>query len=250
MTIKKGYHPSHPDHELKLKNYKKPYKCDGCKEQGFGPRYRCECEDCDYELHKDCMFNTPTTSHDFFPGSTFKFFDKPPKNCNCDKCKISCDACGKEINGFVYHCEEHKNGRDLHPCCRNLKEKMTIGEVKFSLHEKVMSKCIWCKSKTLKGTRSKIRGWSYMSECNNYHFHVYCVTEMTVEGWKTADCNENKALALENMELPLQRRTNGGPRGGKYWKIVKIFLTTIAAILLGDPTIALTSFVFDFITGL
>uniref|UniRef100_A0A5B7BVG5 Phorbol-ester/DAG-type domain-containing protein n=1 Tax=Davidia involucrata TaxID=16924 RepID=A0A5B7BVG5_DAVIN len=81
-------HASHPEHELELKNYEKPYKCDGCKEQGFGSRYRCEV--CNYDLHEDCMQNDPTTSHKFFKGCTFKFFlQRLPRKCNkpyYDKC--------------------------------------------------------------------------------------------------------------------------------------------------------------------
>ena len=81
-------HSSHPEHELELKNYQKPYICDGCKEDGFGKRYRCE--ECDYDLHEDCMFNKSTTTHKFFKESTFKFYDKPPRKCdkiNCNDCK-------------------------------------------------------------------------------------------------------------------------------------------------------------------
>ncbi|RVW87068.1 hypothetical protein CK203_048329 [Vitis vinifera] len=46
-------HISH-EHPLELKNQKKPYNYDGCKEPGFRSRYRCEV--CDFDLHKDCMF--------------------------------------------------------------------------------------------------------------------------------------------------------------------------------------------------
>ena len=66
-------------HELKLYNNpnKKCYICNGCKEYGSnGMRYRCE--DCDYDLHKDCMFIKPTTTHEIFKDLVFKFFNQPP----------------------------------------------------------------------------------------------------------------------------------------------------------------------------
>ncbi|KAK2976860.1 hypothetical protein RJ640_009311 [Escallonia rubra] len=180
-----GFHPSHPKHKLELKNYKKPYTCDGCKEQGFGSRYRCD--ECNYELHKDCMLNTQITSHEFYKGAIFRFFNQLPK----DVCK-SCDACGKVINGFVYHCGE--KGKNLHPCCRSLKNTISIEggnengkdkedftSVTFKLYKKVLGKCIWCHKKTLWGSSSGINGWSYVSECKDYHYHVNCTAEMVLE---------------------------------------------------------------------
>lgn len=57
--VTKKTHFSHPEQELKLSNYQKPYRCDGCKEQGYGSRYRCEL--CNFDLHKECMFPSVTT---------------------------------------------------------------------------------------------------------------------------------------------------------------------------------------------
>ncbi|KAK3223701.1 hypothetical protein Dsin_010726 [Dipteronia sinensis] len=70
------YHPGHQAHFPMLKNYKKPYICDGCKEPGIGSRYRCE--DCDYDLHKHYMFYKSYARHDFFPDCAFKFRKRPP----------------------------------------------------------------------------------------------------------------------------------------------------------------------------
>jgi hypothetical protein len=58
-TIIKKTHIKHQghEHELELKNYQKPYKCDGCKAHGYGSRYRCEL--CDFDLHEECMFTSP-----------------------------------------------------------------------------------------------------------------------------------------------------------------------------------------------
>uniref|UniRef100_A0A5B7A8P0 Phorbol-ester/DAG-type domain-containing protein n=1 Tax=Davidia involucrata TaxID=16924 RepID=A0A5B7A8P0_DAVIN len=238
LPVTKMIHASHPEHELKRKNYQKPYKCDGCKQRGSGWRYSCGL--CKYNLHEDCMHTDRTTFHKCFKGRIFKFFVKrPTRKCNephCDnKCKTAyCDACGKVIKGFVYHCE--KELLDLHPCCRNLKNELCHAGVKFRLHYKELSKstkCLLCDRRKLRGSVSDIRGWSYVSECKNYNFHVYCATEMLLEGWKSRD-----------LKLPLQVKSK---RKGndQYWRMVKIFLKAIVPILLGDPTITIPSLLFD-----
>ncbi|KAK1396266.1 Phorbol-ester/DAG-type domain-containing protein [Heracleum sosnowskyi] len=221
----KVYDPSHPEHELVLRNFKKAFNCDGCKEQGFGPRYRCESSDCDYVLHEKCKFRSETATHDFYPDSTFEFSYQPLGQC------------------------DNKNYKDLdlHPCCLELKNKMLINGMKFKLTEKLTSKCIWCKSKILKGTSEG--GWSYESKCKQYHFHVYCIKEMMQESWKTGYHKDEISLSLKNSDLRLGRRLNGGSsRSGKYWKIVKVFMTAVVAILLGDPTALLATTLFNLIT--
>lgn len=256
QNMEKSYHFSHPDHPLELKTFQKPYNCDGCNEPGFGKRYRCDL--CDFDLHEDCMFFSPETSHHLFDNSIFKFFDQPPpprNYCgrnNCDKCKRHCDACGKPVSGFVYHCE--KKDLDLHPCCCNLKNKLKIDGTEFRLCEGVDSSCYWCGKVKVRDSVSGIRGWSYVSKCDKYHLHVYCVTEMVVDLWaeKNRIANNNKSLDLENLEIPrsstlAKRRKNGG-RGNKYWRIMKAIFKTIACILLGDPTIAVTCLVLDLVT--
>ncbi|KAK0592095.1 hypothetical protein LWI29_013232 [Acer saccharum] len=244
-------HAGHPHRELVLKSYKKPYTCDGCKEPGIGSRHRCE--DCDYDLHKDCMFYKSTTRHDFFPNSAFKFLLQPPGHR--ERC---CDGCGKPVRGFVYHCKEE--GWDLHPCCMNLPNKLKVDDVKFKLRDKVLKKCFWCNRRRLEGSVSGIRGWSYVSKCEKYHFHVYCASEMMLEGWKNESYSKNNdndktapdslALALKNLELPLQRRSRGNGGGGsgdKFIRIVKMFFKVFVGILLGDPTITLTCLVAELI---
>jgi len=246
-TIMKIKHPEH-EHELELKNYQKPYMCDGCKEHGYGSRYRCEL--CDFDLHDECMFTSPKTYHELFKESTFKFYNQPPGKCcmrNCDDCRRYCDACGKAINGFVYHCEA--KGWDLHPCCRNLENKIYIDGEKFRLSDKASKKCLWCKKKRLPNSVKGIPGWSYVSKSENYHFHVYCAMEMVLESWNNRPKDNNNCLALENLELPLQPNSSRS-RGGssKYLRIVKIFLRTIVTILLGDPTITLACLLVELVS--
>ena len=218
---------SHPEHELKLKKYEKPYICNGCKEHGVGQRYRCE--ECGYELHEDCMFTTPTKSRKLFKNSTFKFYKQHPRKSND---KRYCVACGKRVKGFVYHCPEID--KDLHPCCSNLKDKLEIKGVNYRLRE-TKSKCLRCNQKKIKD--SKIKGWSYVSKRGKYNIHVYCAMEMLVEGWKDGTANDNDCLALENLDLrSIQGHSNRNRgRGKKYLKIGKIFLEAIISILTGDP---------------
>ncbi|XP_058197662.1 uncharacterized protein LOC131313390 [Rhododendron vialii] len=59
--------PKH-DHELELKSYNKPFKCNKCREDGFTSGYRCK--HCVYDLHKDCLEPKPTIKHDLFVAET------------------------------------------------------------------------------------------------------------------------------------------------------------------------------------
>ncbi|XP_015876923.3 heat shock cognate 70 kDa protein 2 [Ziziphus jujuba] len=238
---------SHPKHPLELKQFDKPYKCDGCKETGFGKRYRCD--RCDFDLHEDCMFLADQKSHASFRGSTFEFLEHPPRKCKQDKyckdCERFCDACGKPVKGFVYHCK--KNGLDLHPCCSNLKQEFKIDGKKFSLSRGVHSTCcFWCGKEKVK---DGIRGLSYVSSRNEYRLHVHCVTKMVSEVWKSRDKvgsgnnNKNDSLDLENLKLPeslAKLRKHDASRKKMYWKIIKTVLRTIACIL-GEPTTLVTS---------
>lgn len=248
------YHRSHVEHKLELKSFQKPYKCDGCKETGFGKRFRCD--QCDFDLHENCMFLTDKTSHAFFKGSTFEFFEQPPRQCSrnkhCKECERYCDACGKPVKGFVYHCR--KKGLDLHPCCSNLKEVVNIDGKTFRLCESVGSRCFCCGKVKIEGSVSGIRGWSYISTCNEYHLHVHCVTKMVSEVWKNRDKvsndNENECLDLENLKLPknLAKLRKDDVSGHKCWRIIKAFFRTIACILMGEPTITMTCLVVELLT--
>ena len=218
-------------HELKLVDNpnSKRYICDGCKEYGRnGVRYRCE--DCNYNLHKDCMFRKPITTHEIFKGFIFKFYEQPPPSEEFRESQRFCNACGKHVKGFIYHCPEAD--LDLHPCCLNLNKELSIDDVKFHLR-KTKSRCKFCNQIEL----SKIQVWSYVSECGEYNFHVSCVKIM-LEELENGTTNSNGCLALENLKLPIQHRLkrNGG-MGKICWKILKVFLKTIFSILLGDPTV-------------
>ena len=230
------------NHELKLMNdgEDKEYRCDGCKLDGFGKRYRCD--KCDYDLHRACMHSTPTTTRKLI-DSTFKFYDQLPR-----KCKKDCAACGKKVEGFVYHC--HKKDLVLHPRCCDLKKELKCHGMKFHLRE-TESKCAKC---------NQIKGWSYVSECGQFSCHVYCTWEMLYELIrKQGKClskkmKEGKSISiddfsLENLMLPIQHqqlKRNSG-MGKTLLKMVKVILQTIVSILIGDPTAALASILVNLI---
>lgn len=153
-------------HILEPKNCKSQSTCSRCKGLVYGTRYRCEA--CDYDLHDSCMLTSVTTSHPFFKNEIFVFLKHLPRNLG----RRRCDACVQEICGFVYHC--YDKGWDLHPSCLNLPPKLYADLLEFQLQKKVKSKCIRCNKKTLKGSVSGVRGWSYESKCKKYHLHVYC----------------------------------------------------------------------------
>ncbi|KAK2638767.1 hypothetical protein Ddye_026562 [Dipteronia dyeriana] len=107
------------------------------------------------------------------------------------------------------------------------------------------------------------------TKCEEYHFHVYCATGMVIEEFKkdqkemiflegcnyeSNNDNDNDddrsglAVALKNMEVPIEGRRNGGRRSGKkklYIRIAKMFLRAFVGILLGDPTAPLVCLVVE-----
>ncbi|CAL5322487.1 unnamed protein product [Camellia sinensis] len=229
-----GCCPKH-GYKLEKKSYNKRFTCDGCKQKGCGSGYRCK--HCDYELHEECMSPKHSISLEIFPGSVFEFCHQPSSTHS-----RSCDACGSYIKGYFYAC----NARNLalHPCCSNLKANLCISGMDFILHDNKVSsssKCKKCNQKTPLGTKTPNAGCSYVSRCNKYHFHVYCITQMVHEAWTNGDndgSTNDFAMTLEKMDLKSveTKNRNGGSGGNNIWRTISIFISTIAACLLGDPT--------------
>ncbi|KAG1365769.1 hypothetical protein COCNU_12G007690 [Cocos nucifera] len=218
-------HSGHPDQKLKLEIKERPYDCDGCKELGFGSRYACE-KSCNFHLHKDCACPEDTITHPFFPGCTFHFLRSGEPN-------RFCDACGRDIKGYVYHC--FGEGWDLHPSCASLPRVIEDGEMRLVLHREVTSKCYRCGKKEL---RKRARSWSYVSTCKGCHLHLACVKEILLENWEKEHLRddgklEGKAeredgLALEctdsKLHIVLQKKKSQTGKlatfkkiPGKYW---------------------------------
>ena len=80
--------------------------------------------------------------HPFFKTCEFKFVE----NVEGER---RCDACAKDVLGFVYQCQ-HKKAYDLHRCMK-LERNLNGDGVKLYLREKVSSglKCLKCKSKNV-----------------------------------------------------------------------------------------------------
>jgi len=207
---------------------------------GIGQVYRCR--DCDYVLGMECMFPSGKITPQFLQDNTFIFMEEPtPRKTRCsdptcNKHDRYCDACGKAVHGFVYHCKE--TSFDLHPRCAVLETEFCIEGVNFRLNKKSKPrKCDWCRSKLVEGSDDKVPGWFYESENKDYNYHVFCIMDMAIQSCMSTSGGGEYSLALETLELPskIVKRRNGKD-GGKYWKILKVFISTVLSIIFGDPT--------------
>ncbi|GLT78170.1 hypothetical protein SLA2020_497160 [Shorea laevis] len=222
-------HCSHPQHKLKLKDSEILFKCDGCKEFGNGSSYRCDF--CNFDLHVHCAIPSPSISHPLFPKCSFQFLSRPPG----DKPRY-CDACKKDINGFVYHCK--CRGFYLHPCCAELPSVLNDGEVELSLRGKMSARCNKC--------RREWRSWSYRSACKKYNFHVACVREMLVENWHELYLGRGKGSGrkletripgLKNTLQITPHQMGKGKKVKKCFEMAFLALRLLISAVLGDPTV-------------
>ncbi|CAL5363642.1 unnamed protein product [Camellia sinensis] len=86
----------------------------------------------------------------------------------------------------------------------------------------------------------------HLCVCLYIYTHVclewwYCITQMVHEAWTNGDIDgstDDFVMALEKMDLkPVETKNrNGGSGGNNIWRTISIFISTIAACLLGDPT--------------
>ncbi|KAM0941334.1 hypothetical protein DsansV1_C17g0147671 [Dioscorea sansibarensis] len=214
-------------------------------ELGFGTCYTCTDTACNFHLHKDCAYPEEIIYHPFFPRSHFRFLNEGGPNRRCD-------ACGRDINGYVYHCD--RTGFDLHPCCAKLPyyENVVINEgeeMRLVLKKKVSSKCCKCKEKKLWG---KVKNtWSYVSENQEVHFHVSCVKDLVSESWRDG-LQIEKVGAWPKLKLEIYKeskwRGSGRSKFGKLKKVLQIALTVVIAAVIGDPTAMLVGVVTSLIT--
>ncbi|KAJ8760338.1 hypothetical protein K2173_011891 [Erythroxylum novogranatense] len=235
--LSKINHFSH-QHQLVWKHPQEPYQCNGCKELGFGPCYECEQPNCDYHLHDECANPDPTITHPFMRGCTFKFHQKAPQMGY----RI-CDACGRDVLGFVYQCT-HKDPFDLHPHCAKLPHTLASGEIKLKLKKKLPSPCKTCGStKTADG----FRGWCYASSSRSECYHITCVKDTIVRNWKMGHFgqanHETSGLALESFAPPSRQVVvgrgwwwGGSSTARKVCKVVKTAITLVISAIFGDPT--------------
>ncbi|XWS07768.1 hypothetical protein CRYUN_Cryun41cG0019100 [Craigia yunnanensis] len=233
-------HFSHP-HRLLLVSTQIPYRCDGCKELGFGLCYQCPYEECNFHLHEECGNAPSSISHPFFKTCKyFKFYKETPG------CRARfCDACGMDINGFLYQCS-NEHAHDLHPCCAKLPKSLSNNGVKINLSNEVGSKCMKCKRKEI---ANGVKGWSYVSSCGNYCYHVACVKETIIENWKmgyfqTDVTNGENGLELQNI-APSQEVVVSSGESSRWKKTRKLWfiLKLVVSAIFGDPVTLISSLV-------
>jgi hypothetical protein len=230
-------HSSH-SHVLVLKSAQEPYKCDGCKEVGFGPCFKCE--ECNFNLHEECARPQPSGFHPFFPKCDFRFYENTPRPGHRDRI---CDACGKDVQGFVYQSLD-KHANDLHPCCMNLQRTLIGDGVTLHLRDNVATKCLKCGCKE---ASINFKGWSYESSCGQYSYHVACVKDLILENWRRSyfDGN-NTALQITVPNQDIVQQTGGSSSRmnvRKYLKMAKVALKLIISAIIGDPTTLIATFI-------
>ncbi|MCH87578.1 hypothetical protein A2U01_0008451 [Trifolium medium] len=222
-------------HSFQLKPAGAPYTCSGCGQLGFGSRYHCENNiSCNYILHEECLNPDPYAFHQFFEKSNFKFHKEAPGY----ETRI-CDACAKDVLGFVYHCSS--TNIDLHPCCLKLQRSISNENVTLELYRKVHSKCAKCKHKHVVG---KVKGWSYYD--GKSYYHVACYKDLILENWRrgyfsqedrsniTNSTNRETQLALTSMEMA-QSSSGSSGRTSKYTKIAVLVFKLIFSAIFGNP---------------
>ncbi|QHO09808.1 uncharacterized protein DS421_14g484450 [Arachis hypogaea] len=233
---------------------REPFRCSGCKEQGFGRSYRCENKGCRYVLHEECanavLHRKNHVSHSFFEGQEFWFLEKPlgyPRVC---------DACRMDVRGFVYHRKATKDvydtGLDLHPCCLKLRYKISYNDSNatktLTLRRNVEKKCVKCKSRKV-GDDSKVKGWSYLTSDGDC-FHVSCFKELFLEKIRDDYFSEKKIVVSKMQSNVVESnmkvvKVGGGSSNNSKGssslakivvvKIAPVVVKLIFSAIFGDP---------------
>ncbi|KAK8662398.1 hypothetical protein V6N13_091976 [Hibiscus sabdariffa] len=227
-------------HELVPAKSEAPFSCDGCKELGFGPCYRCPNMNCDYIVHTECHIPLPTiSSHQFFKRCNFKFHKESPTGLGT---RI-CDVCASDIHGFSYQCSHCD--LDLHPHCANLPPAFSLpdSDTKIYLCEKIKSRCLKCNSK--KRSCGKVQGLSYVSSDGRLCYRVACLTEAHVENWRNGNGESTRSLELQNL-APNQVARTQNSKAMKRIKWLITFLKLVVSALFGDH-FTLVSTLFQFL---
>jgi hypothetical protein len=83
--------------------------------------------------------NPPVSTPFSVSACDYRFYENAPRPKLKDR---TCDACGKDVQGFVYQCV-HKD-RDLHPCCMKLQGTLIGNGMTLHLRNSVATKCLKC----------------------------------------------------------------------------------------------------------
>lgn len=219
-------HHDHPQHKLRLvtTTCDMPFRCDGCLEPGYAPRYRCDA--CNFDMHTFCSNLPAILQHPMYKGRIFRFCPKPPPPSG----RRVCDACGDPVRGFIYHC--FGANLDLHPCCASLHGPIILDGLAFDIG--APRKCCLCMRE--KGPERDL--WCYHSNINGegVYLHVACIKHFAGRRWQAG--REKKyggqiMLASEElmMEGPLKSISSEKDR-----IIVGGVMRIIISVIFGDPT--------------
>ncbi|KAM7468042.1 hypothetical protein LguiB_015604 [Lonicera macranthoides] len=106
-------HFTHPGHRLSPVNIAEEYRCDGCKTNGTGARFRCG--PCDFDLHEYCAA-CPSTLSSFMHPHPLNLVQRKPQSTR--RIARVCDVCGDGVEGLFYRCKDCEF--DVHPLCTQL----------------------------------------------------------------------------------------------------------------------------------
>ncbi|QCD89537.1 uncharacterized protein LOC114166311 [Vigna unguiculata] len=239
--------PSHGE-SMQPKAAGAAYKCSGCKEMGFGSSYECENDDCNYILHEDCANAVSNAVHRFLPESKFEFLEKPPGYPRY------CDACGKDVVGFVYHCSH--TGHDLHPRCLNLKDRISDEEGLVTLElckMMVPSKCVKCNHRRVE---EGVKTWSYVSSEGELCYHVRCVKKLILEKLEekyfsqqtnpTDEAESSQVAERIDQSGAVSRRSR---KMKKFTKIAVLVFRLIVSAIFGNPIMAIAGLFEALVSG-
>ncbi|XP_066336915.1 G-type lectin S-receptor-like serine/threonine-protein kinase CES101 isoform X2 [Miscanthus floridulus] len=180
-------HPAHPEHKLKLMDDGAPFMCNGCKEPGYGPRYRCDCGGGgqSLDLHTGCALAEDTLVHPLFGYGKleFRFLHEPPPPVGA----TFCNACGEPTHGYVYHCFEQDIHLHLHPCCASMPDHIIHDGRAFELRRKASRPCVLCGDN--KGHRSMFWAYSSYFDGEVVDLHVACLKENARISWEATNRN-------------------------------------------------------------
>lgn len=90
-------HFTHPGHRLSPVNVAEEYRCDGCKTNGAGARFRCG--PCDFDLHEYCA-TCPSTLSSFMHPHPLNLVQR--KSQSTRRIERVCDVCGDGVEALFY----------------------------------------------------------------------------------------------------------------------------------------------------
>ncbi|KAH9300097.1 hypothetical protein KI387_011680, partial [Taxus chinensis] len=165
-------HFSHSQHALNMAHQPYLYICNGCKEPGAGPRYRCN--QCNFNIHEFCSKAPATLTHPYHTLHQLIFHSKPSALK-----KSKCFVCGKATNGFAFRCSTCNFS--LHPCCSQLPAILFV-----KAHPQHTLKLLPSSPYTCNFCKKRGTTWVYCCTACGFYLHALCaktaINSMEAEG--------------------------------------------------------------------